>query len=254
MNSSKETAIKISDMSFSYAVQKGGATSFKELLFRFGKNAFYYQKQVLHQINLEVCKGEVFGLIGRNGSGKSTLLRLISKVLYPTEGKVEVFGQVAPLLSLGVGLQPELSGIDNIKICSVLLGRGRKEIKQTIEEVASFSELSMEDLSMQVKRYSSGMKSRLSFSIATAKLPKILIIDEVLSVGDVKFKEKCYQKIKEIKEAGTTILFVSHGLQDMKRLCDRAALIEKGRIVQVGDTSSVIDTYKEHNKNIQFNK
>ncbi len=254
MNSFKETAIRISDMSFAYAVQKGGATSFKELLFKFGKNAFYYQKQVLHQINLEVYQGEVFGLIGRNGSGKSTLLRLISKVLYPTEGKVEVFGQIAPLLSLGVGLQPELSGIDNIKICSVLLGRTRSEIKETIQEVASFSELSIEDLSMQVKRYSSGMKSRLSFAIATAKLPKILIIDEVLSVGDIKFKEKCYQKIREIKEAGTTILFVSHGLQDMMKLCDRAALIEDGSLVKVGDITSVIETYKEHNNNIQVNK
>jgi len=248
MNSSKEIAIKVSDMSFAYAVQKGGATSLKEMLFRFGKDSFYYKKKVLDQINLEVYKGEVFGLIGRNGSGKSTLLRLISKVLYPTSGKIEVNGQVAPLLSLGVGLQPELSGIDNIKMCSVLLGRTKKELHKTIEEVASFSELSMENLNMQVKRYSSGMKSRLSFSIATAKLPKILIIDEVLSVGDITFKEKCYQKIRDIKDAGTTILFVSHGLQDMKNLCDRGALIEKGKVIETGKIEDIIKTYKKNNE------
>ncbi|MFK7900766.1 MAG: ABC transporter ATP-binding protein, partial [Cyclobacteriaceae bacterium] len=208
-------------------------------------SSLFYKKEVLNNINLEIKKGETFGLIGKNGSGKSTLLRLISEVLYPSKGKITVNGKVAPLLSLGVGLQPELSGYDNIKLCCALLGYSKREIKEAKDDILAFSELTEEDLSMQVKRYSSGMKSRLSFSIATAQTPEILLVDEVLSVGDLSFKKKCTERINEIKKSGSTILFVSHSLKDMLDLCDRGAYIAKGDLMCVDSIDKVVGTYKQ---------
>jgi len=240
----KEPAIHIDRVSFGFRVSKIGTASLREWIQK-GFRGVFYKKLVLDHISLTIPKGCCYGILGRNGSGKSTLLRIISGIIIPDEGRVEVKGKIAPILSLGAGLEPELSGYDNIRLLCVLMGFRPREIRNAIKAIANFSGLTEEELTMQVKRYSTGMMARLSFSIAIALHPDILIIDEVLAVGDVGFQEKCYQRILEIKNSGSTIVFVSHSMTDVLQLCDKACVLENGKVIYEGDVKESCDIYSQ---------
>lgn len=239
----KDTIIKVEKIDVSFYVHNQGINSFKQWLFSFGTRQLFQKKKVLENISFEVKRGDCVGFVGRNGSGKSTLLKAIAGVIPVENGKITVNGTIAPMLAIGVGLEPELSGYENISIGCSLMGMSKKEIEGFIPEITAFSELTDEELRMQVKRYSSGMKARLGFSMAVAKQPEILIVDEALSVGDQQFKEKCNQRIDEIKAKGSTILFVSHSVGEVKRICNKGIWIHKGGIRKKGGIDEVVDAY-----------
>lgn len=243
-NENSNIAIKAEDLSCSFLIQKQGINSIKEFIFRVGFANLFERKKVLHDINLTIEKGECFGILGRNGSGKSTLLRAISGVMPIESGSIEVNGKVAPMMALGVGLEPELNGYANIRLLSTLMKYPKREMSDIIEFVKDFSELSDEDLNKQVKRYSSGMMARLSFSITVAKIPDILIIDEALAVGDLGFRQKCAKQIDLIRASGSTIVYVSHNMSEIKRVCTRACLLKNGRIESIGSVDDIINQYE----------
>lgn len=237
--------IQIKDLQFGFFTQHNGISTFKEMLHNVGSRKPFQKREVLTGISFEVEKGSCFAIMGRNGCGKSTLLRIISGIIQADKGTLEVHGRISPLLALGVGLEPELSGIDNIRLSCLLTGIPTSSIKKTIEAVKSFSELTDQDLKMQIKRYSSGMMARLAFSIALAEEPEILIIDEILAVGDEGFQNKCYNRILELKDKGTTILFVSHATPDIEKICDRGILLEQGKIIFEGSTKELVQHYHQ---------
>lgn len=238
-----EKIIEIKDVDVSFYVQRKGIINLRDFILSVGFKKPFEKKKILHHINLTIYKGESIGLLGRNGAGKSTLLRTIAGILPCESGTIVLNGKVAPMLSLGVGLEPELSGYDNIRYLSLLIGRSKKQTEDSISFIKSFSELSEEDLQMAVKRYSSGMLARLSFSISVAHVPEILIIDEALSVGDLGFQRKCTKRIDELKKAGVTLLYVSHNLSEIKRICERAIILQKGIITHDGPVDEVADQY-----------
>jgi lipopolysaccharide transport system ATP-binding protein len=198
----------------------------------------------LRDVNFEVTQGEVIGIIGRNGAGKSTLLKILSRITEPTTGRVELYGRVGSLLEVGTGFHPELSGRENIYLSGAIIGMRHKEIERKFDEIVAFSE--MENfLDTPVKRYSSGMYMRLAFAIAAHLDPEILIVDEVLAVGDAAFKKKCLGKMGEVAQGGRTVLFVSHSMAAIQQLCTSAILLSAGKITQKGDTENVITYYLE---------
>lgn len=237
-----QLAVQLRDIEVSFLIQKYGVSSVKEYLFSLGRKQLFEHKIVLREINLDILRGETFGFLGRNGAGKSTLLRVIAGVIQPRRGSVKVFGRLAPLLALGVGLEPELSGMENIILCGTLMGLSNQEIRRKTSAIIDFSELS-DSIHMQVKRYSSGMLARLAFAIATAIEPEILIVDEVLSVGDIGFQKKCAGWMEKVRMQGCTILYVSHSPEHVRKMCSRAAYIENGMITFVGDSHSACDYY-----------
>jgi lipopolysaccharide transport system ATP-binding protein len=196
----------------------------------------------LEDINFTVNQGEVLGIIGRNGAGKSSLLKILSKVTSPTRGKITLNGRVASLLEVGTGFNPELTGRENIYLNGAILGMTKKEIARKFDEIVSFSGVD-KYIDTPVKRYSSGMYVRLAFAVAAHLEPEILIVDEVLAVGDVEFQKKCIGKMKDVASNGRTVLFVSHNMEAVKNLCSRALLLEHGTIVSEGSPSQVIETY-----------
>lgn len=222
-----------------HLVQRHGFRSIKEYLITFGSKRLLERKRILHGVDLTVHRGECFGIVGRNGSGKSTLLRTLAGILEPADGHLRVNGTVAPMLALGVGLEPELNGWENARLCAALMGCDQRGTERVLANVRGFSGLADADLDMAVKRFSTGMMARLGFAIATANDPDVLLIDEVLAVGDAGFQEKCYARIAEMRAAGSTIVLVSHSLGEVQRLCDRAACLEAGTIVEVGDPHTV---------------
>jgi len=197
----------------------------------------------IDQISFTVGKGETFGIIGRNGAGKSTLLGLIGGILRPTSGRISVQGRISPLLELGVGFTPELTGRENIIINGVLLGLRRRNIEERIDEIIDFSGLSA-FIDQPLKTYSSGMQVRLGFAIAIHVRPDILLVDEVLAVGDAEFQEKCLERIKNLRKQGVTIVFISHDLETLKNICNQAAWIDKGRLIALGTPPEVISRYQ----------
>lgn len=201
-------------------------------------------RNILKDINLEIKKGEVVGLIGVNGSGKSTLLKLMTKIIYPNKGKLETKGKLTSLLELGAGFHPDFSGRENIYFNASIFGLTRKEIDERLEQIIEFSELK-DFIDNPVRTYSSGMYMRLAFSVAINVDADILLIDEILSVGDQHFQEKCFQKLEELKAQGKTIVFVTHGMDSVKRFCTRAVWLHKGEIKMDGDTETVIQKYLE---------
>lgn len=235
--------IEAKNLDVSFYIQGHGMNSLKEFVMSLGTKKPFVRKQVLFNFNLEVKTGECLGILGRNGSGKSTLLRVLSGIIKPDKGSLKINGVIAPLLALGVGLEPELNGYENIKLCGSLMKLSRDRNKEVVNKVMDFSELTHEQLSMQVKRYSSGMISRLGFSIATSFTPEILIIDEALSVGDAFFVKKCRDRIKEIQDAGSTILFVSHSTNDILQICETGICIEEGKVTKKGPIKEVVDYY-----------
>ena len=203
------------------------------------KNSRY---EVLRGIFFEVFKGEAFGIIGRNGAGKSTTLGLIAGVLIPSKGRVTVRGKISPLLELGGGFHPELTGRENIMLNGVLLGLTRLEVRKKMEEIIEFSEL-REFINQPIRTYSSGMLARLGFSVVSSLDPEILLIDEILAVGDMEFQKKCLDKMMGFKKSGVAIVFVSHSIEDVKMICDRVMWIEDHRIKMTGKAYEVVEGY-----------
>lgn len=196
----------------------------------------------LKDVDFEIAPGEIVGIIGRNGAGKSTLLKILSRIVQPTEGRVELFGRVASLLEVGTGFHPELSGRENIFLNGSILGMTHKEIQSRFDEIVAFAEVE-KFIDTPVKRFSSGMYVRLAFAVAAHLQPEILIIDEVLAVGDYNFQQKCLNKMQDVSTGGRTVLFVSHNLGAITRLCNRCLLLDGGRLIASGETSKVVQMY-----------
>ena len=196
----------------------------------------------LKDVSFEVKRGEVVGIIGRNGAGKSTLLKILSRITEPTTGRLGIKGRVASLLEVGTGFHPELTGRENIYLNGAILGMSREEIKRKFDEIVAFAEIE-KFIDTPVKRYSSGMYVRLAFAVAAHLEPEILIVDEVLSVGDLQFQKKCLGKMDEVARGGRTVLFVSHNMGAISRLCNKGMLLSAGRLVAIGKTHDVIDAY-----------
>ena len=242
----KNIAIEVKNLYKNFTVYYDKANTIKERLIRLGKGK-REEREILKDINLEIKKGEVVGLIGVNGSGKSTLLKLMTKIIYPTKGTVETQGKLTSLLELGAGFHPDFSGRENIYFNASIFGLTRKEIEARIDEIIEFSELGS-FIDNPVRTYSSGMYMRLAFSVAINVDAEILLIDEILSVGDEHFQEKCFKKIEELKEQKKTIVFVTHNLSSVKRFCTRAIWLHKGVIRKDGDIEEVIDEYVKETK------
>lgn len=196
----------------------------------------------LNDVSFHVKKGEVIGLIGSNGAGKSTLLKVVSGVMKPTKGKVTVNGQISPMIELGAGFDSELTARENIYLNGAILGYSKEFLDSKFDEIVEFSEL-IDFLDVPIKNFSSGMVAKLAFSIATVVDPEILIVDEILSVGDIKFQEKSKNKMMEMIKGGTTVLYVSHSLDSIKELCDRVIWLEHGNIVKIGQTEKICNEY-----------
>ena len=237
----KDVAIEVKDLYKNFTVYYDKANTIKERLIRFGKGK-KEEREILKGINLEIKKGDVVGLIGINGSGKSTLLKLMTKIIYPTKGTVETQGKLTSLLELGAGFHPDFSGRENIYFNASIFGLTKKEIDKRLDQIIDFSEL-QNFIDNPVRTYSSGMYMRLAFSVAINVDAEILLIDEILSVGDQHFQEKCFKKIEELKAEGKTIVFVTHGMGAVKRFCTRAVWLHQGEIKMDGKTDEVINEY-----------
>lgn len=239
-------AIEVQHVAMKYRLASEKIDSFKQYFIKKMKKQITYEDfYALSDVSFQVEKGEVFGIIGMNGAGKSTLLKIISGIIKPTSGKVTRKGTIAPLIELGAGFNGELSGVENIYLNGLLLGFSRKIIEQKMDEIIEFSELG-KFLYTPLKNYSSGMKARLGFSIATAIQPDILIVDEVLSVGDIHFKEKSEKRILSMIENGTTVLFVSHSLGQIQKICNRVMWLEKGSVREIGEPAGICARFKEN--------
>ncbi len=240
---SDKAHIVFENVSLYYYTFDQGINSVKDYVLKLGFVKPFVKRKVLEQVSFEVKPGEVVGILGKNGTGKSSLLKCVAGILKSYHGKVEVEGRIAPMLAIGAGIEMELTGLENIKLITSLMGVPAS--REKIDEIIAFSELSIEDLKRQVKTYSTGMISRLSFSIAVSENPDILLVDEVLAVGDSGFQEKCMKRINDIKEAGSTILFVSHSPDDVRNICTRTICIDRGRIVFDGDVEAGLEVYRK---------
>ncbi len=235
--------ISLDNVSLCYRLAKQRIPSIKEYAIHWMKGALSYEKLwALKDVGLTVREGETVGIVGRNGAGKSTLLKVISRVLKPSQGKIEVHGMISPILELGTGFDYELTGLENIHLNALLLGRSRREIQEKLEEIVDFSGLG-DFIRSPIRNYSSGMLARLGFSIATAWMPEILILDEVLSVGDAAFTEKCEAKMSTFHNAGITILVVSHSDKVIRETCTRCIWLDAGNLRADGGTEEVLDLY-----------
>lgn len=235
--------VKDVSMKFNLGIDKG--FSFKLLFISIFNKKYRRKKEyfsALENINFDIEKGEVIGLIGSNGAGKSTLLKIVSGVMKPTKGKVIVNGAISPMIELGAGFDAELTARENIYLNGAVLGYSKKFINEKFNEIVEFSELK-DFLDVPVKNFSSGMTAKLAFSIATVVNPEVLIVDEILSVGDIKFQEKSKNKMMEMITGGTTVLYVSHSLESIMELCNRVIWLEHGKIVKIGDAQKICKEY-----------
>ena len=237
----KDVAIEIKNMSKSFNIYADKANTLKERIIRLGKGKKEVH-HVLNNINLTIKKGETVALIGVNGSGKSTLLKLITKIIYPNKGNIKVHGKTSSLLELGAGFHPDFSGRENIYFNASIFGLTKKEIDKRLNDIIAFSELG-EYIDAPIRTYSSGMYMRLAFSVAINVDADIILIDEILAVGDQHFQEKCMKKMKELKEQGKTMVFVSHSKEAVEFLCDRAVWLHEGSIRLDGKTKEVLKEY-----------
>ena len=238
-------AIEVDNVSMKFNLSKEKVDSLKDYVIKMLKKEIHYNEfWALKNISFTVEKGDRVGILGLNGAGKSTLLKVISGVFKPTEGTVNKSGKIVPLLELGAGFDQQYTGTENIFLYGAMLGYSKKFIQEKYDEIVKFSELE-KFMDVPVKNYSSGMKSRLGFSIATVVEPKILILDEVLSVGDAKFRKKSENKIMSMFDSGVTVLFVSHSLDQVKRLCNKAMILEKGKLIAYGDIDPISEQYSK---------
>ena len=236
--------IKAENISMRYLMNTDRIQSMKEYVVKFLKREIKYKEfWALKDVSFDVRKGEVLGIIGHNGAGKSTLLKVISGILKPTEGTLQVNGTIVPMLELGSGFDFELSGRENIFLNGAILGYSEKFLQDKYDEIVAFSELG-EFIEAPLRSYSSGMVMRLAFSIATVVNPDILIVDEILAVGDAAFPEKSKKRMLELMGGGTTVLFVSHSLEQIREMCDRVLWLDHGRMRLCGDAQSVCDAYQ----------
>ena len=230
-------------MKFNGATEK--IDSIKEYIIKMFKRTLHFQLfNALTNVSFEVHKGEVLGLVGLNGSGKSTMLKIISGIMKPTEGSAEIYGSLSPLIELGAGFDPDLTGRENIFLNGSLLGYSKEFMESIYDEIVSFTELE-NFIDVQIKNYSSGMQARLGFAIATVIKPQILICDEVLAVGDYKFQKKCEERIQELMSGETTVILVSHSIEQIRKLCDRVVWLEKGNVRMIGPCEEVCDAYEK---------
>ena len=238
-------AVLIENVSVRYRVPHEQTKSFKHHAIRWLKRQVVYESfWALRSVSLDVAPGEVFGVIGPNGAGKSTLLKLIARVLRPTEGRVRIFGQLAPLLDSAAGFDPELTGRENIYVYSAVLGHRRAATAARLSSIVEFAGLE-QFIDAPIRTYSSGMLARLAFSVATAVTPDILIVDEVLSVGDAEFQSRSSERIETFRRSGGTIIMVSHDMDAVTRMCNRAAWLEHGTLKAAGPAADVVTAYGE---------
>jgi ABC-type polysaccharide/polyol phosphate transport system ATPase subunit len=236
-------AIEVSDVSMIFNMTEDKFSSLKEYLLKLAKGQLRYKEfPALKGVSFAVERGDVFGIVGLNGSGKSTLLKIIAGILKPTKGSVRVNGTVAPLIELGAGFDMELTARENIYLNGSVLGYNKKFIDGHFDDIVEFSEM-REFINVPMKNYSSGMVARVAFAIATVINPDILIVDEVLGVGDFRFQQKCERRINELMSGGTTVLFVSHSIDQVKQLCKHALWLEKGELKTIADAESVCVAY-----------
>jgi ABC-2 type transport system ATP-binding protein len=243
----KNLSIRLDGVSLCYRLAKQRIPSLKEYAIHFLRGSLAYEQLwALRGIDLTVKRGETLGIVGRNGAGKSTLLKVISRVLKPTRGTARLNGRIAPILELGSGFDYELTGLENVYLNALLLGHGRREILGKVDEIVDFSGLG-DFIRSPLRNYSSGMQARLGFSIATAWIPDILILDEVLSVGDATFTHKCEERIRGLRESGATVLIVSHATQAIVKNCTRAIWLDDGEMKADGKAAEVVALYlREH--------
>jgi ABC-2 type transport system ATP-binding protein len=238
-----EISIDLAGVSLCYRLAKQRIPSLKEYAIHFMRGALAYEKLwALRDVELRVHKGETLGIVGRNGAGKSTLLKVISRVLKPTRGSAIINGRLAPILELGSGFDHELTGIENVYLNALLLGHSKREIAAKVDEIVDFSGLG-DFIRAPLRNYSSGMQARLGFSVATAWVPDILILDEILGVGDATFTEKCEERIQRFHDAGTTVLLVSHSNGAIVKNCTRCLWLDDGVIRADGGSEEVLDLY-----------
>ncbi|HVX92644.1 MAG TPA: ABC transporter ATP-binding protein [Candidatus Dojkabacteria bacterium] len=238
----KNVAIEVKNLSKTFYIPDRKRTTLVEYL-KAPVNAFRGQRfEVLKDISFKVNHGETLAIMGNNGSGKSTLLKILAEIYVPDEGKIHINGSLVPFLELGVGFNPELTGYENIYLNGIILGMTKKFIEKKFDEIVDFAEI-REFLDLPLKNYSTGMQVRLAFSIAFMSHADIYLLDEVFAVGDLHFQEKCRVVFKELKEKGKTIIFVSHSPELIKSFCDKAILLDEGKIVKYGNASEVADLY-----------
>ena len=256
-----DIVLKVEDVGMKFNLSKEKNDSLKEYMIKLLSGKLQYDEfWGLKNVSFELEKGDRLGILGLNGSGKSTLLKTVAGVYKPTEGHIERSGLLAPLIELGAGFDPQYTGRENIYLYGAVLGFSKSFLDDKITEIIDFSELK-EFIDVPLKNYSSGMKARLGFAIATIVEPDMLILDEVLSVGDAKFKKKSENKLMSLLDKNVTVLFVSHSIPQVRSICDKAIWIDQGRVREIGEVNEVCDHYekdskkatKEQLKNIQFN-
>ena len=242
MNS--ENAVELRNIEMHFNMSKEKLESLKEYFLKFMKRQLYFEDFVaLDNISFDIKKGDVFGIVGLNGCGKSTTLKVISGILKPTKGTVETCGTIAPLIELGAGFDMELTARENIYLNGSVLGYSKKFMDEKFQEIVDFAEM-QDFLDVPMKNYSSGMVARIGFAIATVTTPDILIVDEILAVGDFLFQQKCEERINQMMNDDTTVIIVSHSIEQIERLCKHCVWLEKGKIKMIGDTKEVCDAYK----------
>ena len=238
--------IKVEHISMKFRMANDKVMSLKEFLVAVLKRKLTYEEfQVLDDISFEVKKGEVVGIIGKNGAGKSTLLKIIAGVMKPTSGKVTANGNIVPMLELGSGFDPEQNGRENIFLNGAILGYSQEFLQEKYDEILEFSELG-QFIDMPIRNYSSGMMMRLAFSIATVVQPEILIVDEILAVGDEGFQNKSKARMMELMGGGTTVLFVSHSLKQIEEMCDRVIWLDNHKVKMIGEAKEVCEEYEKY--------
>ncbi|OED30322.1 ABC transporter ATP-binding protein [Methanosphaera sp. WGK6] len=247
---SDDVVVDVKNVSMEFNMSQIKTDNLKEYVIKALKRELRFKSfWALQDVSVQVKKGERVGFIGLNGAGKSTLLKIISGVMKPTKGSVNVKGQMAPLLALGAGFDPDYTGTENIYLNGSLLGHSKREMNKKYDEIVEFSEVG-EFIDVPVKNYSSGMKSRLAFSIATSINPEILILDEVLSVGDASFQKKCKKRMNEMMQGDVSLLFVSHSINQVRDLCDKAIWLDHGKVVAQGEVNKICNQYMKHVNNI----
>lgn len=240
-----EPIISVDNVSMHFRMDKNHTTSLKEWVVSFLRGKQQYETfHALNDVTFDVKPGEIFGIIGRNGAGKSTLLKVVSGIYKPTSGTAVTRGRIAPMLELGSGFDVELSGHDNIFLNGAILGFSEEFLRSKYDDILAFSELS-EFIHQPIKTYSSGMMMRLAFSVATIVEPEILIVDEILAVGDAAFQQKSHARMLELMQGGTTVLFVSHDLNQIRQMSDRVLWLDHGTVKMVGETKDVCDAYEQ---------
>ncbi len=240
-----EPIISLENIVVKYRIPIEQIGTFKEYAIRFVQGKVKHTRfPALNNVSLHLERGQIFGIVGQNGAGKSTLLKVIAHVLVPTSGRVIVRGWIAPLLDMGAGFHPELTGRENIFLNGAILGFNHEQIKQLFPEIVRFAELG-DFIDAPLRTYSAGMYARLAFSVATAARPDILLVDEILGVGDEGFQAKCHQRIYQFRDKGTTVVFVSHNMATVKEVCHQAAWLDHGEMKMIGSSESVADAYHE---------